>query len=210
MLLACVSKDAKAEEMGSSASEGQVSAMGSSDGFQEEDSYRLEEVLEALEEGRYFWDAQTGELAIFSAQPKKPGRRRIPEMDHDEIMRTAREVAYIVNRERNALGIKELWYDDRVGDAAMIRAEELMLLMSHDRPDGRVCGSVLDDMRIRHSAWGENIAFGHMNAQEVVQSWMGSEGHRENILNPKFRAIGVGVYQEPERGRFYWVQLFIR
>ena len=49
-----------------------------------------------------------------------------------------------------------------------------------------------------HRRWsiGENIAWGQGSAgnpAEIVKSWMNSPPHRRNILNRKFRQIGIGV-----------------
>jgi uncharacterized protein YkwD len=58
---------------------------------------------------------------------------------------------------------------------------------------------------VSYSAAGENIAMGQRSAEEVVQAWMDSEGHRANILNGTFTHIGVGYI---ENGN-YWTQMFI-
>ena len=42
----------------------------------------------------------------------------------------------------------------------------------------------------------------------VMDMWMGSSGHRANILNENFTDIGVGVVESD--GYYYWVQLFPR
>jgi uncharacterized protein YkwD len=52
---------------------------------------------------------------------------------------------------------------------------------------------------------GENIAYGQTSAQEVMQSWMNSAGHRQNILNPKFRDVGIAYAYG---NTFYWTQNF--
>jgi hypothetical protein len=49
---------------------------------------------------------------------------------------------------------------------------------------------------------GENIATGYQTPEDVMQGWLDSSGHRDNIENPTYRAIGVG-----ESG-FYWTQTF--
>lgn len=55
---------------------------------------------------------------------------------------------------------------------------------------------------------GENIAFGPESAEEVVAGWLGSPGHCANIMEPKFREIGVGFAVGRKRGHIYWVQEF--
>jgi uncharacterized protein YkwD len=57
-----------------------------------------------------------------------------------------------------------------------------------------------------YSGIGENIAFGQITPQEVVQGWMSSSGHRLNILSPYYSEIGVGYY--PDMYGSYWVQDF--
>jgi uncharacterized protein YkwD len=60
----------------------------------------------------------------------------------------------------------------------------------------------------RHAA-AENIAYGggRMSAYQVVQMWMHSAGHRANILNGRYKALGVGTYQA-SNGRVFVTQDF--
>jgi uncharacterized protein YkwD len=53
----------------------------------------------------------------------------------------------------------------------------------------------------------ENIAMGQPHSSEAVRSWMGSSGHRANILNGGHRRIGVAAYRTPE-GTIFWCQQF--
>lgn len=67
--------------------------------------------------------------------------------------------------------------------------------------------------RVRRSGYqwvltGENIAFGPESADEVVAGWLDSPGHCANIMEPRFRDIGVGVAVGRKRGHIYWVQEF--
>lgn len=55
---------------------------------------------------------------------------------------------------------------------------------------------------------GENIALGPESAEEVVAGWLKSPGHCANIMEPRFRDIGVGVATGRGRGKIYWVQTF--
>jgi uncharacterized protein YkwD len=55
---------------------------------------------------------------------------------------------------------------------------------------------------------GENIAFGAETAEEVVAGWLSSPGHCENIMDPRFEHIGVGLALGRKRGHIYWVQNF--
>lgn len=59
------------------------------------------------------------------------------------------------------------------------------------------------------SFWGENVAAGFGSANGVVSGWMGSPGHRANILNGSFTQMGACVAQG-RSGTLYWVQQFGR
>ena len=56
---------------------------------------------------------------------------------------------------------------------------------------------------------GENIAYGPKSVQVVVQGWLDSPGHCENIMDPRFEEMGI-AYATGRSGRhgLYWVQLF--
>jgi uncharacterized protein YkwD len=53
---------------------------------------------------------------------------------------------------------------------------------------------------------GENIAYGPESAEEVVSGWLASPGHCANIMEPRFREMGIAYAVEPVRGAIYWVQ----
>ncbi len=54
---------------------------------------------------------------------------------------------------------------------------------------------------------GENIAKGYPSPEAVMKAWMNSPGHRRNILNCDFEALGVGVIRG-SNGRLFWTQDF--
>jgi len=57
---------------------------------------------------------------------------------------------------------------------------------------------------------GENIAYGPKSAEEVVQGWLDSPGHCENIMDPRFAEMGIAYAtgHSTKRG-LYWVQLLV-
>ena len=109
-------------------------------------------------------------------------------------------VLKIVNQERKKAGRSELKMDKDLLNAAMIRADELSILWSHDRPTGLDCFSASPKMS------GENIALGSINAKGVMNQWMNSPGHKGNILSARFKSIGIGCVVID--GTTYWVQCF--
>ena len=91
-----------------------------------------------------------------------------------------------------------LAYDSKLAAAANERAEEIAEVFAHTRPDGTDCFTVLDEYGIKIWAAGENIAGYYSDPEEVVEAWMNSQGHRENILDSYFSHIGVGVYEDDD------------
>jgi uncharacterized protein YkwD len=60
----------------------------------------------------------------------------------------------------------------------------------------------------REKLVGENIAYGPTSADEVVQGWLASPGHCENIMDPRFAEMGVAYAPgKVTKHGLYWVQL---
>jgi uncharacterized protein YkwD len=118
------------------------------------------------------------------------------------------QVVQQTNKERlkNSLPLYAVSF--QLQSAANIRKSEIAQLFSHTRPNGDSCFTAIDASD--STASGENIAAGRSTAQETVQQWMNSSGHRENILNPSFSFIGAG-YARAEGSQYthYWVQMFM-
>ena len=54
---------------------------------------------------------------------------------------------------------------------------------------------------------GENIAVGNVELEKIMDFWMGSKKHRDNILYPDYQEIGVGLATN-DRGAVYYTQVF--
>lgn len=117
------------------------------------------------------------------------------------------EVLRLVNEQRAANGLSKFTTDSKLTQVAKTRAKELTQEYSHTRPDGTSCFTAFSEVGIYYSSAGENIAEGYKTPESVVEGWMNSEGHRANILNPKFSKMGVGYAEDSGNGR-YWVQVF--
>ena len=116
------------------------------------------------------------------------------------------QVVSLVNIERAKVGLPTLTMSEDLNKAAQIRAKETVQSFSHTRPNGSSFSSVLKENGISYRGAGENIAWGQRTPEAVVKAWMNSEGHRANILNKNFTAIGVGYYLNGSTP--YWAQLF--
>jgi uncharacterized protein YkwD len=116
------------------------------------------------------------------------------------------EVLRLVNKERSKYGLPAYTTTQPLSSAANNRATEITMKFSHTRPNSTSYFTVLRDYGVPFRTTGENIAYGQRTPQEVVATWMGSPGHRKNILSSSFRKIGIGVAQKS--GNNYWSQLF--
>ena len=108
--------------------------------------------------------------------------------------------------------LNELAYDYDLEKIATKRAAELALLFDHGRPNGESFFSIYEEEGITYRAAGENIAMGYRTAEAVNAAWRedgepyNGQGHRRNMLNPKFNCVGIGhVYLD---GCHYWVEEF--
>jgi uncharacterized protein YkwD len=101
-------------------------------------------------------------------------------------------------------------------DAAAQRYAEEMLrgrFYSHQSPAGETAGDRAAAAGYGPISYlGENIAKGLFSPDEVVERWLGSRGHRQNILHPMAAEMGIGVAfgDTPDGFQVLWVQMFGR
>ena len=128
----------------------------------------------------------------------------------DSFLNFQKEVVRLVKVERAKVGLKELSFNIQLCDVATLKSQDMIdkNYFDHTSP---TYGSPFDMMKkfnISYKAAGENIAMGQRTPAEVVEAWMNSKGHRENILNSKFTDLGVGIAKKSD-GTLYWTQMFI-
>ena len=78
--------------------------------------------------------------------------------------------------------------------------------LGHDGFNSRIQRISSQLGKVNRSA--ENVAYGSRTAKDVVNGWLSSPGHRQNIEGD-FNLTGIGVARN-SRGEFYFTQLFIR
>ena len=113
-----------------------------------------------------------------------------------------------INDLREENGLPRLTYSLKVQEWADTRSREIWIVderdgdISHTRPDGSVFASV------GYGCNAENALIGLIttNAQENLNKWYGSQGHRENMLNTRSKTAAVSAYVQGEK--VYALQLF--
>lgn len=106
----------------------------------------------------------------------------------------ANEVLRLVNIERANAGAAPLVLDEALCNAANMRAIEMDCtgVFGHKRPNDHSCFEVYDICNVEwQNACGENIAAGQATPEDVMKSWLGSAGHKANILSPEYTKMGL-------------------
>ena len=80
----------------------------------------------------------------------------------------------------------------------------------HSNPDGRDPSDRARSAGYNSTFVGENIAAGQTTPAEVVQAWIKSPGHCVNMMDPRYKVLGVGYFFEGQGDEFhhYWTQDF--
>ena len=98
--------------------------------------------------------------------------------------------------------MEKLDWNQNLESVSDVRAEECDEDFSHTRPNGSAWNTVNSQIQ-----GGENLAFGQDDAQEVVDDWMDSPTHRDNILYGDFSSGSISIYQNDD-GVKYWANEF--
>ncbi|MEZ6189523.1 MAG: CAP domain-containing protein [Planctomycetota bacterium] len=145
----------------------------------------------------------------------KRGWERPEDVELAELQRLwAEEVLELVNAVRKEHDLRPLKRDAKAERAATDHALDMAErgYFSHQAPEGTTLGQRCEAARVKHYGVGENIARGQPTPQAVMEAWMNSPGHRENLLKAKWTKLGVGLARgTDERGRtqLTWVQVFV-
>lgn len=118
------------------------------------------------------------------------------------------EVLKLMNQERTSRGLTPLKMDVDLYNTAKVRAAEISTNgnFSHTRPNGSECWTAFPSVQ---TGKGENIAAGYESPSKVMTGWMNSSGHKANILNSRFKGVGVACYYVPgSTYGYYWTQCF--
>ncbi|KAK9762337.1 hypothetical protein K7432_012027 [Basidiobolus ranarum] len=111
----------------------------------------------------------------------------------------------LVNQQRQQNGGEPLKLDNNLVQAAQKHTDYQARVgqMTHDEP-GRPLSTRVTETGFKWSAIGENVAMGYTSIELVMEGWMNSAGHRQNILNPQFTSFGSGYVANGN----YWTQVF--
>lgn len=139
----------------------------------------------------YFIDKCKIGLCEKKEDDSKKDIRTIKDFDPNEVFR-------LVNEERIKAGVKPLVRLHELDISAETKAKRMQDIQNVDHVDPQTGYEGMDyivdlNPNLRCGWLGENIAANYTTEKKMVDGWMSSQGHKENILNPKFTRTGMYV-----------------
>lgn len=108
---------------------------------------------------------------------------------------TKEEIISLVNQERESEGLAPLVESNTLDQAASLKATDMIgnNYFAHTSPDGVDPWHWFEQANYPYKYAGENLAMDFSSASSVMRAWMKSPSHRENIMSPKYKEIGVAI-----------------
>jgi len=154
----------------------------------------------------------TGKSTVEKAVAETPTEAKKPEkivVDDVELSKEEKAVLDLVNDNRRRWGLRQY----RVNAKLMKAARNHSGNMARSGSMSHYLGGSVQQRAMANgypSSWtGENIAQGQHGAQHVMNVWLASSGHRNNIMSHSYSEIGIGVAWS-SWGTPYWTQVFGR
>lgn len=116
-----------------------------------------------------------------------------------------RLVFHTTNALRAVNGQSALEYSEKASDCVRKHCEDMSArnYFSHDTPEGVTSSQRMRNSGIEYTSCGENLAAGYLDAFGIADGWYNSSGHRKNMLDEKYRYLGVCVVEGNESYNLY-------
>lgn len=107
------------------------------------------------------------------------------------------ELQNLTNKARQENALPLLEPDTRLSEAAVKKAEDMIAnnYWAHNSPKGLSPWHWIEQSGYSYAVAGENLAKNYPDASSVMDAWMSSSAHRDNILNPKYTNVGFAVVE---------------
>ena len=101
----------------------------------------------------------------------------------------------LMNEKRVEAGLKPLTMDKTLLSVARYKSNHMIQnnYFDHTNPDGTNWTNWLKTIGYKYTATAENIAYNSYDPVELFNQWWNSSGHRQNMMNPSYTKVGIGV-----------------
>lgn len=172
-----------------------------------------------------YWDANTNCVQIESDKPytgeapvKSAATKPVEQPVQTDVAAAKQDIVDRTNALRREKGVAALRVNDKLMQAAQVRADEIAAsgVYSHTRPDGRKSNTVTDSKYTGENL--HNISELYLEQQHktlseaVVGLWSNSKAHADNMTSSRYGEIGVGLARGINEDGFdcwYCVQVFL-
>lgn len=116
---------------------------------------------------------------------------------------TAEELVNLTNSRRAEAGLSTLAINPVLSQAAQAKGADMIAknYWAHTSPDGLTPWTFFKNAHYRYLYAGENLARDFSDSAGVVNAWMNSPTHRENIISNRYREIGIAVIHDTFQGQ---------
>lgn len=128
--------------------------------------------------------------------------------EENQVVLLKSKVIEETNIQRQNNGLPALKESSLLDNAALAKANDMFKnqYFEHNSPSGVKPGDLINSYGYDYILAGENLILGNFSSEkEVVEKWMESQGHRENILNNRYTEIGVAVVKGSYDGQPVWI-----
>src|SRR5262245_43422934 len=125
-----------------------------------------------------------------------------------------RRTEQLVNDARRRQSLPPLTHSDVLAEIARAHSRDMARnsYLGHEDREGHGPDWRVSQRGLRYRALAENVASnqGYEDpAARAVDDWLGSAGHRRNMMDRKLTQAGVGIALDAESGTYYLTQLFL-
>lgn len=110
---------------------------------------------------------------------------------------SSEQLLLLTNQKRQEDGLGSLQFNEELSKAALLKARDMFEknYWAHNAPDGTTPWFFFKKAGYDYVYAGENLARGFTDSKSIVEAWMASPSHRENMLSGNYSEVGFGVME---------------
>jgi uncharacterized protein YkwD len=111
---------------------------------------------------------------------------------------STQDLLTLTNQQRVKVGLLPLKYNSQLAQAAADKAKDMFTdnYWAHISPTTQKTPWIfIQNAGYKYIYAGENLARGYTTAPDVINAWMASPSHKENILSPNYEDIGFAIQE---------------